>query len=130
MAESFFLLFCAMFAFLFTAVLSMAAAIKIVPEQKRLSVFRLGRYIGEKGPGLVLLIPILDKGVMLGAQDEVKRVLEQQKLWGAIRNALTPVHLDGSVDILGQTWNATSKTPISPGDRVRVVKVIFEVEAI
>lgn len=130
MAESFFLLFCAMFAFLFTAVLSMAVAIKIVPEQKRLSVFRLGRYIGEKGPGLVLLIPILDKGVMLEAQDEVKRVLEQQKLWGAIGNALTPVHLDGSVDILGQTWNATSKTPISPGDRVRVVKVIFEVEAI
>ncbi|MBS4059513.1 MAG: hypothetical protein KG029_03870 [Bacteroidetes bacterium] len=128
--EAYFLIFCVMFAFVFMAALSMAAALKIVPEQKRLSVFRLGRYIGEKGPGLVILMPILDRGVMMEAQDQVKKAQDQQKLWGLIGNVLTPVHLDGSVEISGEQWNAVSKTPIAPGARVRVVKVILEVEAI
>jgi len=38
-------------------VLVIATAIKIIPEYQRLVVFRLGRCVGEKGPGLVLLIP-------------------------------------------------------------------------
>jgi hypothetical protein len=42
----------------------MSAAIRIVPENKRLDVYRLGRYIGEKGPGLLLLIPVIDRGVL------------------------------------------------------------------
>jgi len=37
------------------------SAIKIVPEYQRLVVFRLGRLIGEKGPGLVFIIPIVDR---------------------------------------------------------------------
>lgn len=40
-----------------------AAAVRIVPEYERLIVFRLGRLLGEKGPGLVLLIPVVDRGV-------------------------------------------------------------------
>lgn len=35
-------------------------AIRIVREYARLIVFRLGRLIGAKGPGLVLLIPFID----------------------------------------------------------------------
>ena len=41
--------------------LGMAA--RIVPEYQRLVVFRLGRVIGAKGPGLVLLIPWIDRGL-------------------------------------------------------------------
>ena len=37
------------------------AAIKIVPEYQRMMVFRLGRAIGTKGPGLIILIPIVSK---------------------------------------------------------------------
>ena len=37
------------------------SAIKIVPEYQRLVVFRLGRLIGEKGPGLVFVIPVVDR---------------------------------------------------------------------
>jgi regulator of protease activity HflC (stomatin/prohibitin superfamily) len=37
------------------------SAIKIVPEYQRLVVFRLGRLIGEKGPGVVFIIPIVDR---------------------------------------------------------------------
>lgn len=40
-----------------------AAAVRVVPEYERLIVFRLGRLLGEKGPGLVLLIPVVDRGV-------------------------------------------------------------------
>jgi regulator of protease activity HflC (stomatin/prohibitin superfamily) len=37
------------------------AAIKIVPEYERGVIFRLGRVIGAKGPGIFLLIPIVDQ---------------------------------------------------------------------
>jgi regulator of protease activity HflC (stomatin/prohibitin superfamily) len=40
-------------------------AIKIVREYQRLVVFRLGRVIGTKGPGLVFLIPIVDRAVVV-----------------------------------------------------------------
>ena len=38
-------------------------AVRIVPEYNRLVVFRLGRIIGAKGPGLILLVPFVDRGV-------------------------------------------------------------------
>ncbi len=38
-----------------------SAAVKVVPEYQRGVVFRLGRVIGAKGPGIFLLIPIVDK---------------------------------------------------------------------
>jgi len=39
------------------------SAIKVVREYERLVVFRLGRLIGEKGPGLVLVIPLIDRTI-------------------------------------------------------------------
>jgi regulator of protease activity HflC (stomatin/prohibitin superfamily) len=44
------------------AVLFLANAIRIMPEFQRLVVFRLGRLLATKGPGLVILIPFIDKG--------------------------------------------------------------------
>jgi len=44
-------------------------AIRIVREYQRLMVFRLGRAIGAKGPGLVILIPFIDKGVMVDLRE-------------------------------------------------------------
>jgi regulator of protease activity HflC (stomatin/prohibitin superfamily) len=38
-------------------------AIRILREYERGVVFRLGRLVGAKGPGLILLIPIIDKMV-------------------------------------------------------------------
>lgn len=37
------------------------AAIKVIPEYERAVVFRLGRMIGFKGPGLIIIIPIIDR---------------------------------------------------------------------
>jgi regulator of protease activity HflC (stomatin/prohibitin superfamily) len=51
--------------FLFIVVL--LNAIRVVREYERLVVFRLGRVRrGEKGPGLVLLIPIIDRAIKVG----------------------------------------------------------------
>jgi len=43
------------------AVLFLSAAIRILNEYERGVIFRLGRVIKAKGPGLIILIPIVDK---------------------------------------------------------------------
>ncbi|MCS7082743.1 MAG: slipin family protein [Bacteroidetes bacterium] len=47
----------------FLAVALLASAVRILREYERAVVFRLGRLIGAKGPGLVLLIPLIDRMV-------------------------------------------------------------------
>ena len=47
----------------------LASAIKIVPEFKRLVILRLGRFIGVKGPGVVLRIPIIDQVVWIDLRE-------------------------------------------------------------
>src|SRR3990172_8176305 len=51
------------------AIIVLAMAIRIVPEYQRLVVFRLGRVIGALGPGLVLLIPFVDRGVRVDLRE-------------------------------------------------------------
>jgi regulator of protease activity HflC (stomatin/prohibitin superfamily) len=45
------------------ALAAAGASIRILREYERAVVFRLGRLIGGKGPGIVLLIPIIDRMV-------------------------------------------------------------------
>lgn len=45
--------------------------IKVVPEYKRLVIFRLGRLITIKGPGLVFLVPLIDRGVEVDLREFV-----------------------------------------------------------
>jgi regulator of protease activity HflC (stomatin/prohibitin superfamily) len=52
-------------------------AIKIVREYQRLVVFRLGRCIGHKGPGLVLLIPLVDRPVWVDLRELFLEVPKQ-----------------------------------------------------
>ncbi|HEV2952017.1 MAG TPA: slipin family protein [Actinomycetota bacterium] len=44
------------------------AAVKIVPEYERGVIFRLGRVMGAKGPGLFVIIPIVDRMVRVNLQ--------------------------------------------------------------
>ncbi len=39
----------------------LVTAIRVLNEYERGVIFRLGRLIGAKGPGLIFLIPIIDK---------------------------------------------------------------------
>lgn len=43
----------------------LSQAIKIVREYERVVVFRLGRFSGVKGPGIFLIIPIIDRVMLL-----------------------------------------------------------------
>jgi SPFH domain, Band 7 family protein len=45
--------------------------VKVIPEYKRLVLFRLGRLIGIKGPGLTFLVPIIDRGVEVDLREFV-----------------------------------------------------------
>ncbi|MDY6843566.1 MAG: SPFH domain-containing protein, partial [Thermodesulfobacteriota bacterium] len=42
-------------------VMFLASAIRILREYERGVIFRLGRVIGFKGPGIIILIPVIDK---------------------------------------------------------------------
>lgn len=52
-------------------------AIKIVPEYQRLVVFRLGRCIGDKGPGIIFLIPVVDRPVWVDLREQYLEVPHQ-----------------------------------------------------
>ena len=41
----------------------LASILRIVPEYKRIVVLRLGRVLGAKGPGVVIIVPIIDQPV-------------------------------------------------------------------
>jgi len=47
----------------FVAFIIVAMAVKIVAEYERGVIFRLGRLVGAKGPGLFLIIPFVDRMV-------------------------------------------------------------------
>ncbi|MGH9188874.1 MAG: slipin family protein [Acidimicrobiales bacterium] len=49
-------------------VVFLAASVRIVQEYERGVIFRLGRCVGAKGPGIFLVIPILDKIVKTNLQ--------------------------------------------------------------
>jgi regulator of protease activity HflC (stomatin/prohibitin superfamily) len=59
------------------AVVVLSTAIKIVREYQRLVVFRLGRAIGEKGPGIIFLIPIVDRPVWVDLREQYLEVPHQ-----------------------------------------------------
>src|SRR5512137_1030365 len=44
-------------------IMFLAASIRILNEYERAVIFRLGRIIDTKGPGLIILIPVVDKMV-------------------------------------------------------------------
>jgi regulator of protease activity HflC (stomatin/prohibitin superfamily) len=54
-----------------------AQAIRIVPEYQRLVVFRLGRCIGERGPGLIFLIPVVDRATRVDLREQVREIPHQ-----------------------------------------------------
>ena len=58
-------------------VLLIASAIRILREYERGVVFRLGRLVGAKGPGLIILIPFIDKMVKTSLRTVVMDVPPQ-----------------------------------------------------
>jgi len=74
------LVYCLIGGVLILLVVFLAAAIKIVPEYRRIVVFRLGRCIGAKGPGLILLIPFVDRPITVDLREQVREIPAQQSI--------------------------------------------------
>lgn len=58
-------------------IIILSAAIKILREYERAVVFRLGRLIGAKGPGIIILIPFVDRMVKVSLRTVVMDIPEQ-----------------------------------------------------
>ena len=58
----------------------LASSIRVIPEYQRLIVFRLGRSIGERGPGFVMLIPVVDKAVTVDLREQVREIPVQTSI--------------------------------------------------
>ncbi len=70
-------LLCVIGGLVILLVIFLANAIRIVNEYMRLVVFRFGRCLGTKGPGIVLLIPIVDRAVRVDLREQVREVPHQ-----------------------------------------------------
>jgi regulator of protease activity HflC (stomatin/prohibitin superfamily) len=71
---------CLVGAVVVVGLIILAQSIRVVPEYQRLVVFRLGRCIGSKGPGIVLLVPVVDRGVKVDLREQVREVPHQTSI--------------------------------------------------
>jgi regulator of protease activity HflC (stomatin/prohibitin superfamily) len=74
------LILCAIGAVILITFFFFASAIRIVPEYQRLVVFRLGRVVAARGPGLVILIPFIDRAVKVDLREQVREVPHQTSI--------------------------------------------------
>jgi regulator of protease activity HflC (stomatin/prohibitin superfamily) len=52
-------------------------SLRVVREYQRIVVFRLGRVIGAKGPGLIFLIPVIDRPVYVDLREQYLEIPAQ-----------------------------------------------------
>jgi regulator of protease activity HflC (stomatin/prohibitin superfamily) len=71
---------CLIVAVALVGLMLLFSAIRVVQEYERLVVFRLGRCIGEKGPGLVILWPFIDRGVKVDLREQVREIPHQASI--------------------------------------------------
>ena len=58
----------------------LVTAIRVIPEYQRLVVFRLGRCVGARGPGVVILIPVVDRGIKVDLREQVRDIPHQTSI--------------------------------------------------
>ena len=63
---------------IFIAAAVLIASIRVVREYERLVVFRLGRLTGARGPGLILLVPWIERGLKVGLRTVTSRLDTQE----------------------------------------------------
>ncbi len=73
-------LICIVAAVIVVGLLLLTYAIRIVPEYQRLVLFRLGRCLGERGPGLVLIWPFIDRAVKVDLREQVREIPAQTSI--------------------------------------------------
>lgn len=53
------------------AVIFFVSSIRILKEYERAAIFRLGQFVAISGPGLVYLIPVVDKAKVVNLKERV-----------------------------------------------------------
>lgn len=66
--------------FVIIVLIGLAFSLRVVPGEQRLVVFRLGRFAGARGPGLVLLLPLLDRGVKVDLRAQTETISDLELL--------------------------------------------------
>jgi regulator of protease activity HflC (stomatin/prohibitin superfamily) len=83
-------LYCLIGFIFLIVIVFLTSALKVVPEYQRLVVFRLGRSIGGLGPGLIILIPFVDRAVRVDLREQVREIPAQTSI--TLDNA--PISID------------------------------------
>ena len=80
----------AILALLIIVAVAAAASVRILREYERAVVFRLGRLVGQRGPGLVLLVPLIDRMVRVSLRTVTLNIPPQN----VITRDNVPAHVD------------------------------------
>ncbi len=78
-------------AILVAAVILAILSVRVAREDERLAIIRLGQFIGIRGPGMVWVIPIVDKTMRINLDRDIPRwrSLSTEQLTNEIERYLT-----------------------------------------
>src|SRR5436190_15464725 len=74
------LLACIVGVLVIGGIILIITSVRVVPEYQRLVVLRLGRVMGVKGPGLVLLLPFIDSPRSVDLREQVREIPHQTSI--------------------------------------------------
>ena len=113
-----------MFLWIFLLILA-TSSIKIARESQRFIVYRLGRFFGLKGPGLLFILPGVDKCTRINVGDRGELLAFDL---ARIKNADVPVRVEGRVE-MGKTVRIqgfTETGAVVVGDSVQTKEFVCE----
>src|SRR3984885_9678052 len=84
-----------------TAVFLIRSALRLAEQWERAAVLRFGRYIGLRGPGIFMIVPVIDQ-ISVYVDQRVRVV--QVSAESALTRDTVPVNVDAIVFWL--VWNA------------------------
>lgn len=91
-------------ALVLVGILLVSMGIKIASEHERFAVFRLGRYLGIRGPGLLYRLANVERWVRLAIGDRGELI---ESSMAKINDAAVPVRVDGRASV-GQAIRVTA----------------------
>jgi regulator of protease activity HflC (stomatin/prohibitin superfamily) len=89
----------------FLALMVLLSSIKIVPEYERGVIFRLGRLVGARGPGLFLVVPVFERMVRVDTRVITMDVPVQEVI--TLDNVTIKVNAVLYFQVLNPNWAVT-----------------------
>lgn len=80
--------------FVILVMIFLAFSLRVVAKEERIALFRFGRFMGLKGPGLVLVVPYVDRGCKITLGDRGELITGGT---GKFREFQVPVLFNGSI---------------------------------